>query len=316
MICLPEAGHACTALPQASVGQFLMEIKEGIGANRNLTTQPRQIDGLLGQCLSGELRSEFQPYTYRHARRGPHSMRRYTITLGAPTTSGGKVISASSDGRIDGAAIALEGDLVTCPVCKTAGKILCVGPRIPETWGGKSVALENDLCICRCATHPRLQPNQTLRCQVIKDTGRALSNPWSGPAQRPAAGPAFSERFVLVDDHNGVPLPSREYAVVRACGKLEFGTSDAAGQTHLLSATAQSECVEIYAQGAMMTASLISPSGVVLHHRARRRTTPAAETLPKEVRLQGLQQGPRLADAASGEVVAFLPEDDACDRAP
>ena len=240
-------------------------------------------------------------------------MRRYTITLGAPTTSGGKVISASSDGKIDGALIALEGDLVTCPQCKTAGKILCVGPRIPETWGGKNVALENDLCICRCATHPRLLPSQTLRCQVIKDTGRALSNPGPAPVQRAPLGPAYTERFVLVGDHDGLPLPSREYAVVRASGKLEFGTSDAAGQTHLLSATSQAECVEIYAQGAMMTASLISRSGVVLHHRARRCTTPASESAPKEVRLQALQHGARAPRSEEGEdLVEFLPEDDAC----
>ena len=240
-------------------------------------------------------------------------MRRYTITLGAPTTTGGKVISASSDGKIDGALIALEGDLVTCPVCKTAGKILCVGPRIPETWGGKNVALENDLCICRCAAHPRLLPSQTLRCQVIKDTGRALSNPGpAAPAQRVPSGPAYTERFVLVDDDDGVPLPSREYAVVRASGKLEFGTSDAAGQTHLLSATSQAECVEIYAQGSMMNASLISPSGVVLHHRARRRTTLASESAPKAVRLQALQHGVRPPRSEeSEELVVFLPEDDA-----
>jgi uncharacterized Zn-binding protein involved in type VI secretion len=232
-------------------------------------------------------------------------MRRYTITLGAPTSSGGKVISASSDGKIDGSPIALEGDLVTCPVCKTAGKIMCVGPRIPETWGGKNVALENDLCICRCATAPRLLPNQTMRCQVIKDTGRALSN----PAARPEAKAAFTERYVLVDDQDGAPLACREYALVRASGKLEFGTSDAAGQTHLLSATAQAESVEIYAQGTMMTASLISPSGVVLHHRARRRTTPVAESQPKEVRLQVLLYGPHPAmPAEREELVVFLPE--------
>lgn len=238
-------------------------------------------------------------------------MRRYTITLGAPTSSGGKVISASSDGKIDGSPIALEGDLVTCPVCKTAGKILCVGPRIPETWGGKNVALENDLCICRCASAPRLLPSQTMRCQVIKDTGRALSNPAAMPAVRPEASEAYADRFVLVDDHDGRPLPSREYAVVRASGKLEFGTSDEAGQTHMLSATAQSECVEIYTQGPMMTASLISPSGVVLHHRARRRTTPVAESVPKEVRLQVLLFGPRKAKMTdSDELVVFLPESD------
>jgi uncharacterized Zn-binding protein involved in type VI secretion len=233
-------------------------------------------------------------------------MRRYTITLGAPTTSGGKVISASSNGQIDGAPIALEGDLVTCPVCKTAGKIICVGPRIPETWRGKNVALENDLCNCRCAVSPRLLPRQNLRCQVIKDSGRALSNP--GAAQTPRPGAAFSDRFVLVDELDGAPLACREYAVVRASGKLEFGTSDADGHTHLLSATGQAESVEIYAQGALMTASLISPSGMVLHHRAHRRTTPAAESAPKEVRLQGSQTGRRQSGPHDDELLRFLPE--------
>jgi hypothetical protein len=105
-------------------------------------------------------------------------------------------------------------------------------------------------------------------------------------------------------------LGRREYAVVRASGKLEFGTSDAQGHTHVLSTTAQAEQVEIYAQGPMKTASLISPSGAVLHHRARRCTTPLAQGEAKEVRLFGL----RLATPATGrdaDLVAFLPESDA-----
>jgi uncharacterized Zn-binding protein involved in type VI secretion len=240
-------------------------------------------------------------------------MRRYTITLGAATTSGGKVISASSDGHIDGMPIALEGDLVTCPVCKTAGKILCVGPRIPETWNGKNVALENDLCICRCPGAPKLLPSQNLRCQVIKDAGRALSHPVAAAVARGAPTHVFTDRFVLVDDHDGTPLARREYAVVRASGKLEFGTSDAQGHTHLLSTTAQAECVEIYAQGPMMTASLISPSGSVLHHRARRRTTPAAEAGVKEVRFPAKLQQIDVIEPEEGDesLVEFLPETDA-----
>jgi uncharacterized Zn-binding protein involved in type VI secretion len=240
-------------------------------------------------------------------------MRRYTVTLGAPTTSGGKVISASSEGKIDGVAIALEGDLVTCPACKTAGKIQCVGPRIPETLNGKNVALENDLCICRCAVAPRLLPNQTLRCQVIKDTGRALSQHASTASVRSASTPAYTERFVLVDEENGSPLAHREYAVVRGNGKLEFGTSDVDGQTHSLSTTAQAECVEIFAQGPMMSASVISPSGVLLHHRARWRTTSAADAAPREVRLKALLSGPgRPTQGGSDEVLVYLPENDDC----
>lgn len=237
-------------------------------------------------------------------------MRRYTITLGAATTSGGKVISASSDSKIDGVPIALEGDLVTCPVCKSAGKIMCVGPRIPETWKGKNVALENDLCLCRCAVHPRLMPRQYMRSQVIKDTGSALSNPGHNNAVRGAPGQIYSGRFMLVDDHDGAPLANREYAVVRASGKLEFGTSDRKGQTHLLSATAQPESVEIYAQGPMRTTSLISPSGAVLHFRGRRRTASSAEMLVKEIRLEVDESAPAsLATVSTRDAKARLAPD-------
>ncbi|WP_371868769.1 PAAR domain-containing protein [Pseudoduganella ginsengisoli] len=42
------------------------------------------------------------------------NVRRYTITLGASTTAGGKVISASANGSINGQQIALDNDLCTC----------------------------------------------------------------------------------------------------------------------------------------------------------------------------------------------------------
>ncbi len=65
----------------------------------------------------------------------------------------------------------------------------------------------------------------------------------------------------------------------------------------------------------MMTASLISPSGAVLHHRAHRCTTPAAQGEVKEVRLRLLQLSSRPAAPAlapdDADLVVFLPEDDA-----
>lgn len=172
-------------------------------------------------------------------------MRRYTITLGAGTTAGGKVVAASAGGSIDGVPIALEGDAVDCPACGSRGKILCMGPRIPETWNGRHVALENDLCTCHCSPLPRLLANQTVRSQVLKDTGRALSHPLETLPRRQRGG-ARAARFVLLDEGTGRPLAHREYAVVRQSGRLEFGRSDERGQTHLLSATMHAEAVDIY----------------------------------------------------------------------
>lgn len=100
-------------------------------------------------------------------------MKCHTITLGATTTANGKIISASSTGSINGAPIALEGDLIFCPACKSQGRILCIKPRIPETWNGKKVALENDLCVCACPKPPRLIPSQSIRFQDLEEAGKS-----------------------------------------------------------------------------------------------------------------------------------------------
>ena len=175
-------------------------------------------------------------------------MKRYTITLGASTTAGGKVISASSNGSINGSPIALENDFVFCPACKSQGKIRCVEPRIPELWNGKKVALENDLCLCGCPTPPRLVPNQSLRCQQLTDPGDVDRSAYAqgAPVTQKNDEKLFDDRFILLDEDTDAPMPNTEYAIRRANGQLEFGVTDAEGHTHLLTATAKAESVDIY----------------------------------------------------------------------
>ncbi len=96
-------------------------------------------------------------------------MKRHHITLGAPTTADGTVTSASALVSINGVRVALEGDTIACRTCGSTGVIRCVGPRIPERYNGKQVALENDLCICKCPRPPRLVANQTIKAQCIDD---------------------------------------------------------------------------------------------------------------------------------------------------
>lgn len=176
-------------------------------------------------------------------------MKRHTITLGASTTAGGKVISASSHGSINGVKIALEEDVIFCPACKSQGKIVCTGPRIPETWNGKNVALENDLCLCGCPSPPKLVPNQSVRYQVIgeSETDKPQVAVTSVAGESPAnAEGLFDDRYVLIDDETGEPLVKAEYALMRESGAVEFGTTDSQGHTHLLAAVAQAESIQIY----------------------------------------------------------------------
>jgi uncharacterized Zn-binding protein involved in type VI secretion len=96
-------------------------------------------------------------------------MNRHHITLGASTTTGGKVITASSTMSINGATMALEGDSVFCVVCKSIGTIKCVEPRQPESFAGRAVALHGDICVCKCRVPPLLVANQTSRYQTMEE---------------------------------------------------------------------------------------------------------------------------------------------------
>lgn len=175
-------------------------------------------------------------------------MKRYTITLGATTTVGGKIISASSNGSINSVTIALEDDLIFCPACKSQGKILCVEPRIHETWNGKKVALENDLCLCGCPNPPRLVPNQSLRYQALRNDneGSMSAHARADAMNGVKAESMFDDKFILFDDDTGEALPGTEYALRRANGQVEFGTTDDKGHTHMLAAEAHAESIEIY----------------------------------------------------------------------
>jgi uncharacterized Zn-binding protein involved in type VI secretion len=94
-------------------------------------------------------------------------LRRYFITLGALTTAGGVVKTASTTSFIHGLAKAVEGDLVDCPVCGREGVIQVVPPRLGYRYKGKEYALNDDLCACGCTPAPKLLPNQQSVCQVL-----------------------------------------------------------------------------------------------------------------------------------------------------
>jgi len=66
-----------------------------------------------------------------------------------------------------------------------------------------------------------------------------------------AATSKYNDKFILHDSTTGQPIANHEYAIVRQSGAVEYGTTDDAGHTHLLSSQAESEDVKIYAGGAL-----------------------------------------------------------------
>ncbi len=112
-------------------------------------------------------------------------MRRNFILQGDLTTAGGVVAEGLPVVNFDGRGAAFEGAPIDCPACKSRGLLKCVAPRRPYTLpNGRQIALENDLCLCRCHPPPKLKASQNFAGMDF------TSDEWAGLSQGQAAAPA------------------------------------------------------------------------------------------------------------------------------
>lgn len=168
---------------------------------------------------------------------------RYHVTVGATTTAGGKVISATSIRTINGAKVAYAGDPVSCPKCNATGIIQPDGPRLSDVFNGRQVALSDDLCACKCSPPPRLVANQTFSKQVIDGEWVAARNGAAAAtaaklnsAGRSAATESDGVPLVLLDPKTEEPYRNRRYKL-ELKDKVIEGTTDQNGATRPLDAT-------------------------------------------------------------------------------
>ena len=182
-------------------------------------------------------------------------IKRYYITLGAGTTAGGKVISASHLDTIDGIGVALEGDKVQCPGCDSEGVIALDGPRLRERYEEREVALGDDLCLCGCSPPPRLVASQTFACQVLSADWSAQQTELAAPAPASfnalAGAAAQPERapLVLRDIDTQEPFRGQAYRLQLA-DKVISGTLDQNGATRPLTAAERAAIVAWHVDGA------------------------------------------------------------------
>jgi uncharacterized Zn-binding protein involved in type VI secretion len=174
----------------------------------------------------------FEPQT--DLLRGTFNVKRYFILSGDRTTAGGEVIQGDDSWRNQGKPLAYNGAQIYCPACKTTGYICNVPPYRPMTAMSKQVALENDICICKCNPPPRLIASQTnasmsfesheLAAMGLRADGSPLLK------EAPANHAAFDERFVLKDG-SGNRLANTYYTIRLPSGELKHGTTDSQGRT-------------------------------------------------------------------------------------
>jgi uncharacterized Zn-binding protein involved in type VI secretion len=177
------------------------------------------------------------------------------IRLGDSTSHGGTVLEGSLVDICMGKPIAFIGHQVKCPKCKGTFPIVEGAPT--TTFYGKGVALAGMHTACGAVLiasqftdiveyggreSPANSAAKASNRAVVSSTTRDSTD----GARTTAENSQFDDKFILLDAVTGNPIPYTEYAIRRKSGDIEYGTSDADGHTHLLSATAIAEVVEIY----------------------------------------------------------------------
>jgi uncharacterized Zn-binding protein involved in type VI secretion len=180
------------------------------------------------------------------------------IRMGDSTSHGGIVIEGSLLDICMGKPIAYVGHKVQCPKCKGIFPIVEGAPT--TTFYGKGVALAGMHTACG-AVLIASQFTDVVECgsgsSAAKTSQRAAASP-AAPERldrgdgAPVTAPpesseiSFDDKFILINAETSAPMAHTEYAIRRESGELEYGTTDANGHTHLLSATADAEVIEIY----------------------------------------------------------------------
>jgi uncharacterized Zn-binding protein involved in type VI secretion len=178
------------------------------------------------------------------------------IRLGDSTSHGGIVLEGSPFDICMGKPIAYLGHKVQCPKCKGVFPIVEGAPT--TTFYGKGVALAGMHTACGAVLIAsqftdivEYGGGGTAVNSAAKRSSPAVANSSSDSIDGPVTNAKttddqFDDRFILQDAGTGEPIRHAEYAIRRQSGEIEHGTSDADGHTHLLSATANAEVIEIY----------------------------------------------------------------------
>lgn len=178
-------------------------------------------------------------------------MGRPFIVMGDRTSHGGVVVEASQLSLTHNKPIARVGDQVTCPIPGHGTTVIVEGDPTMII-DGKPAARHGDKCACGAV----LISSQVVSTVGTGGSGSSRSGSSSAStATSSSSDPSltvvpkellFDDKLILIDDESGGPLGQTEYAIKRASGEIEYGTTNDFGETHLLSETAKAELIEIY----------------------------------------------------------------------
>lgn len=162
------------------------------------------------------------------------------ITIGCPTTGGGKVISGNSLFLIDGKAVACTGDTATCPTHKVVATIVSGDPCMNIF--GKMAARVGDSLSCGC----KLLPQQNL---VVQDNGGgATQGSQASNNAKDNFVPQTDEhglKFQLKDQETGKPLAQQYFKLKSPDGTEIEGFTDKSGYTKLIKTGTEAKQIDL-----------------------------------------------------------------------
>ncbi|GJH08040.1 PAAR domain-containing protein [Caballeronia novacaledonica] len=151
-------------------------------------------------------------------------MRRYFIVVGDSTTRGGIVLEGEERATNHDKPLSHHGARVYCHTCKAEGHIVGDGPSRPMLLHGKQVALENDLCICKCSPPPRLLRSQTNASMSFE--GHELARMGYGPDGRRLPAEQSHTRYIAFSLKGVGTLEGLSCIAYFDDGSAETGTFD------------------------------------------------------------------------------------------
>lgn len=163
-------------------------------------------------------------------------MARNWIVMGDPTSSGGRVITASNRTDIEGMGVARVGDKATCPQMHK-GVFSIVEGDSTIIIDGQPVALDGCALACGC----RVMSSQQLRVYVSNTATTGGTASRNSANTQPAATPLDSDRRLQFDQairftgSQGMPLRELPYTLHLADGQTFSGITSALGETSRVS---------------------------------------------------------------------------------
>ncbi len=165
------------------------------------------------------------------------------ITIGCPTTGGGKVLTGNSLFQVEGIPIACTGDKASCPTHKVVANIISGDPHMNIF--GKLAARAGDSLSCGC----KLLPKQNLVVQDNSPSPSSSTSTSNPPPKQDNFVPQNTDdhgiKFKLFDERTGEPLVEQYFKIKSPDGNVIEGFTDETGHTELVESGKEAKEVDL-----------------------------------------------------------------------